>query len=130
MLDAETPAANLPWLIQRRLLQARYQPVADLSQGRIYGHESLIRGPADSPLHLPDALFAEARRLGLCHDLEWECFRAGAADYVRLRGEGKLFLNLSGASIIEYWTRWVCAATCRNACKATPAWRPRASSSS
>lgn len=106
LLDAETPAANLPWLIQRRLLQARYQPVADLSQGRIYGHESLIRGPADSPLHLPDALFAEARRLGLCHDLEWECFRAGAADYVRLRGEGKLFLNLSGASIIEYWTRW------------------------
>ncbi|OZI75233.1 GGDEF domain-containing protein [Bordetella genomosp. 12] len=106
MLDAETPAANLPWLIQRRLLQARYQPVADLSQGRIYGHESLIRGPADSPLHLPDALFAEARRLGLRDELEWECFRAGALNYPRLGGQGKLFLNLSGASILEYWTRW------------------------
>ncbi|AMD47392.1 EAL domain-containing protein [Bordetella holmesii] len=106
MLDSETPAANLPWLIQRRLLKARYQPVADLSQGKIYGHESLIRGPADSPLHLPDVLFAEASRLGLRDELEWESFRAGAANYLRLGGQGKLFLNLSGATILAYWSRW------------------------
>ncbi len=101
-----TSIAHLPWLIQRRMLQPCYQPLVDLSQGRVHGHESLIRGPAGSPLHLPDALFAAARRTGLRHELEWECFRAGAANYARQTGDGKLFLNLSGSAIIDYWERW------------------------
>ena len=52
--------ASLAGILRERLLRPRFQPVVDLSHSRIYGHESLIRGPADTPLHFPDALFAEA----------------------------------------------------------------------
>lgn len=106
LLDAPSPAATLPRLLQRDHLQPRYQPVVDLGQARLHGHESLIRGPEDSPLHLPDALFAEATRLGLRNELEWECFRAGASGYARHQGQGRLFLNLSGAAILAYWQRY------------------------
>ena len=84
----------------------RFQPVIDLAQSRIYGHESLIRGPSDSALHFPDALFAEARRQGLHPQLELASFRAGAHGFHEARAQGKLFLNLSGSALIHYWTLW------------------------
>ena len=76
-----------------------------LAQSRIYGHESLIRGPSDSALHFPDALFAEARRQGLHPQLELASFRAGAHGFHEARAQG-LFLNLSGSALIHYWTLW------------------------
>ena len=66
--------ASLAGILRERLLQPRFQPVIDLAQSRIYGHESLIRGPSDSALHFPDALFAEARRQGLHPQLELASF--------------------------------------------------------
>ena len=62
--------------------------VIDLAQSRIYGHESLIRGPSDSALHFPDALFAEARRQGLHPQLELASFRAGAHGFHEARAQG------------------------------------------
>ncbi|MGE8673812.1 MAG: GGDEF domain-containing protein, partial [Achromobacter kerstersii] len=75
----DAPASiGLAGILREGLLRPRYQPVVDLSHSRIYGHESLIRGPADTALHYPDALFAEARRRGLHPQLELASFRAGA----------------------------------------------------
>ena len=65
--------ASLAGILRERLLQPRFQPVIDLAQSRIYG-QSLIRGPSDSALHFPDALFAEARRQGLHPQLELASF--------------------------------------------------------
>lgn len=62
--------AGLAAILQGGLLNPCYQPVADLAQDRIFGHESLIRGPHQSVLHMPDALFAAARRDGLHAELE------------------------------------------------------------
>ena len=98
--------ASLAGILRERLLQPRFQPVIDLAQSRIYGHESLIRGPSDSALHFPDALFAEARRQGLHPQLELASFRAGAHGFHEARAQGKLFLNLSGSALIHYWTLW------------------------
>lgn len=103
--DAPAPA-GLAGILQERLLRPRYQPVVDLSHSRIYGHESLIRGPADTALHFPDALFAEARRQGLHPQLELASFRAGAQGFQDNEAAGKLFLNLSGSALIHYWTLW------------------------
>ena len=47
-----------------------YQPVVELHTGCVIGYEALARGPA-GPLERPDALFAEARRLGLTAELDW-----------------------------------------------------------
>ena len=44
-------------ILARRGLNAHYQPIVQLRNGAVIGHESLIRGPVDSPLRLPDALF-------------------------------------------------------------------------
>ncbi|WP_349291616.1 EAL domain-containing protein [Achromobacter sp. Marseille-Q0513] len=98
--------ASLAGILRERLLQPRFQPVIDLAQSRIYGHESLIRGPSDSALHFPDALFAEARRQGLHPQLELASFRAGAQGFHEAHAQGKLFLNLSGSALIHYWTLW------------------------
>lgn len=103
--DAPAPV-GLAGILRERLLRPRYQPVIDLSHSRIYGHESLIRGPADTALHFPDALFAEARRRGLHPQLELASFRAGARGFQDLAATGKLFLNLSGSALIHYWTLW------------------------
>lgn len=103
----DAPASvGLAGILQERLLRPRYQPVVDLSHTRIYGHESLIRGPADTALHFPDALFAEARRRGLHPQLELASFRAGAQGFHSNEAAGKLFLNLSGSALIHYWTLW------------------------
>ena len=103
----DAPASvGLAGILQDRLLRPRYQPVVDLSHTRIYGHESLIRGPADTALHFPDALFAEARRRGLHPQLELASFRAGAQGFHSNEASGKLFLNLSGSALLHYWTLW------------------------
>lgn len=103
----DAPASiGLAGILREGLLRPRYQPVVDLSHSRIYGHESLIRGPADTALHYPDALFAEARRRGLHPQLELASFRAGAQGFRDNEATGKLFLNLSGSALIHYWTLW------------------------
>ncbi|XXB89620.1 EAL domain-containing protein [Achromobacter piechaudii] len=103
----DAPASvGLAGILRDRLLRPRYQPVVDLSHSRIYGHESLIRGPADTALHFPDALFAEARRRGLHPQLELASFRAGAQGFQDNDAPGKLFLNLSGSALIHFWTLW------------------------
>ncbi|WP_052097670.1 EAL domain-containing protein [Achromobacter sp. RTa] len=104
--DSASAHVNLAGILRKRLLRPRFQPVVDLSHSRVYGHESLIRGPADTALHFPDALFAEARRQGLHPQLELASFRAGAQGFQRHDASGMLFLNLSGSALIHYWTLW------------------------
>ncbi|MFD4836787.1 EAL domain-containing protein [Achromobacter sp. NPDC058515] len=104
--DGAPPHVNLAGILREQLLRPRFQPVVDLSHSRIYGHESLIRGPADTALHFPDALFAEARRQGLHPQLELASFRAGAQGFHQNDAAGKLFLNLSGSALLHYWTLW------------------------
>lgn len=40
-------------IIEHRRLTPLFQPIIDMKSGRIIGHEGLIRGPSDSPLHSP-----------------------------------------------------------------------------
>ncbi len=58
------------WWLQ---VHAVYQPVVDLDTRRVVGYEALARGPRDSPLHTPDALFAAARDQGVLVELDWAC---------------------------------------------------------
>ncbi|WP_223283312.1 EAL domain-containing protein, partial [Achromobacter xylosoxidans] len=105
-LDGASAHVSLAGILRERLLRPRFQPVVDLSHSRIYGHESLIRGPVDTALHFPDALFAEARRQGLHPQLELASFRAGAQGFHQHDAAGMLFLNLSGSALLHYWTLW------------------------
>ncbi|MEH3078535.1 MAG: EAL domain-containing protein, partial [Quadrisphaera sp.] len=69
--------AELRRLLREQRLVSWFQPIVDLATGAVVAHEALVRGPADSPLHLPDALFGTARRHGLLPALDAAC-RAAA----------------------------------------------------
>ncbi len=97
---------TLTGILRDRLLRPRFQPLVDIVQCRIFGHESLIRGPVDSSLHMPDVLFAQARLQGLHPELELASFRAGAQGFHERQQAGALFLNLSGSALMHYWTLW------------------------
>lgn len=76
--------APLAWrtvrdLIEHRLLQAHFQPIADLRDGGVYAHEALIRGPAGSAYAMPDALFAAAHKENCAFELEVACVRRALA---------------------------------------------------
>lgn len=86
-------------IIGRNLLETWFQPVVCVENGDIAGYEAFTRGP-EGPLHLPLALFSEARRQGLYERLDLLCrenilCRAAALDL-----PGLLFLNVDPAVLM------------------------------
>jgi diguanylate cyclase (GGDEF)-like protein len=88
-------------ILERQSLRSHYQPIVQLSSGEVVGHESLVRGPVDSPLFTPDALFEAARREHLVVPLEEACIRSGVDAWSRHELSTRLFLNLSASAIIK-----------------------------
>ena len=87
-------------LVDQTALHAVFQPVIDLARGKVYGHESLIRGPRDTEIQFPDALFLLAKRQGRVVELERVAARVGAATYAAQRGTAKLFINFGASALL------------------------------
>lgn len=87
-------------VLSRGALQAHYQPIVELGTGTVMGHESLIRGPVESPLHLPDALFRAARSEGISVQLEHACLVAALRSWVGHAQDKRLFINLSAQTLV------------------------------
>lgn len=83
-------------ILQR--LWVAWQPIVDLADGTLVGHEALIRGPSGSALALPADLFAWGERAGRAQELEEACRRhVFAASQQRWpSGKLRLFLNVDG----------------------------------
>lgn len=88
-------------LIEFKLLTPVFQPIVAVENPRIIGYEALIRGPDDSPLHTPDALFAVARESHLLAALEFSCREVSCESFAALNLPGKLFLNMSPISFTD-----------------------------
>lgn len=54
-------------------LHSLFQPIICLSERRILGYEALSRGPSNSPLHSPVALFSVASHAGRLSELDMAC---------------------------------------------------------
>ncbi len=78
-----------------------FQPILDFRLRAILGYESLIRGPEDSKLHWPVALFAAAARHNLTHDLEHACREASLRAFAAQRLPGRLFLNVTPGCLLD-----------------------------
>ena len=65
------------------------------------GYETLMRGPVDSPLHTPEQLLRVARDAGLGLPLEHLAVRRAVSTFVAAGLPGRLFINLSGAMIVD-----------------------------
>lgn len=78
-----------------------YQPIVDLDLQEVVGYEALSRGPQDSPLASPVAMFAAAAELDRLRDLDWLC-RSAAVDGARtasFRHPLSLFVNAEPAAL-------------------------------
>ena len=76
-------------------LHCLFQPILSLSERRLVGYEALTRGPSNSPLHSPLALFAVARQCGRLSELELLCRQRAFSRFRDIQGDAMLFLNVS-----------------------------------
>jgi diguanylate cyclase (GGDEF)-like protein len=104
-VDEALKAHTASQVLSRRLLRAHFQPIVELSSGHVMGHESLIRGPKESPLHTPDALFRAARAEGITVTLEQACLEAGLRAWMAHANGRRLFLNLSANAVVDLVTQ-------------------------
>lgn len=84
-------------ILVRQQLYPHFQPIMDLNRGTLIGYEALIRGPEDSLLHLPAALFGTAIREGRQLELERLCRQLSLKQFATLPAGSTLFLNVTAS---------------------------------
>lgn len=77
-----------------------FQPIVDLRQGTIFGHEALIRGPAGTLLQSPLALLALAASESRLTEFELHCVEVILTHWGQLAEPGRLFVNMSGDALV------------------------------
>jgi diguanylate cyclase (GGDEF)-like protein len=92
-------------IISNKRLSAVFRPIIEIKTAKINGHEGLIRGPADSPLHSPIKLFNTARHYGLVAELEYLARHEVLQSFYDLNGVGKVFLNVSPDVFLSKYSR-------------------------
>lgn len=95
LVDVEGPRARLEQIIADGEIHVLYQPIVELTGGRLVAVEALARGPAGTALHTPEALFATAAEHGLLHELDTLCAARALQTARRYDGElpPLLFVN-------------------------------------
>lgn len=94
-------SSQLHSIINQRRLLALYQPIVDLEQVEVFGHEGLIRGPAESDLHMPLKLFSEAEQHQVLFEMEHLSRQIVLESFSAARLPSRLFLNVSPASLMQ-----------------------------
>jgi EAL domain-containing protein (putative c-di-GMP-specific phosphodiesterase class I) len=94
--EEESSAAGLAGILADGGVVTLFQPIVDLQDRSVVGHEVFSRGPAGSGLEDPERLFVAAERSGRILDLERLCRRQALLGSGRHLTHGaKLFLNTS-----------------------------------
>lgn len=99
MLDLKN--FSLSDIISHQNLSVVFQPILDNNEANILGYEALIRGPINSPLHSPIALFEEAKKQNRLVELEYLCRELSILQFKKLNLPGKLFLNASPETLFQ-----------------------------
>lgn len=81
-------------VLQNRELLAVFQPIVDLNDATILGHEGLIRGP-QGKLHLPLDLFKVANQHALLTEVECLSRQVVLESFANTKSLLKLFVNIS-----------------------------------
>jgi diguanylate cyclase (GGDEF)-like protein len=82
-------------IIDLRDVTPLFQPIVDLDNGLIAGYEGLTRGPSNSFLHAPLALFEAARKTGQLDALERMVLQVIVQQFVERHLPGQLFVNVT-----------------------------------
>jgi len=101
-VDAPPPERHtliLNDILDRQAIQTFFHPIIRSKDHSIIGYEALSRGPVDSLLESPAALFAAAAHAGKTIETDLLCQRLAIRNFVRLNLPGKLFINLLGETL-------------------------------
>ena len=88
-------ASDLEKILKTQAISTHFQPIVDLRTGDIIGYEALSRGPLESPLHSPIALFQAANTESLLTQLEDLCLNQALKNAARHQLDNLLFLNVN-----------------------------------
>jgi EAL domain-containing protein (putative c-di-GMP-specific phosphodiesterase class I)/GGDEF domain-containing protein len=94
-------ARQLARVMAERRITPVFQPIFQFREGRIVGHEALVRGPEGSLVHTPSELFAAATQEGRAAELNLLCVQETVRAFTERRFEGTLFLNVSPLIIMQ-----------------------------
>ena len=97
---------SLQQVLAEKTLYPVFQPIVDLGGSGIYAHEALIRGPLNTALHTPDALFAAADAEQQRFALEYAALSTILRDWGPRNAPGRLFLNVSAPALVRLFNDW------------------------
>ena len=98
--EEDHSAQGLDAIVADERVVTLYQPIVDLNDRSVLGHEVFTRGPAGGPFEDPDRLFGLAERTGRLVALERLCRKRALASLHRHLPPGhKLFLNTSARAL-------------------------------
>jgi EAL domain-containing protein (putative c-di-GMP-specific phosphodiesterase class I) len=92
-ITARARAKGLVDLVLAEDVTILYEPIVSLTSREVRGYEGLVRGPWDSALHSPAALFQVAEETGLLFELDCLCRRLALRGARGLQPGKLLFLN-------------------------------------
>ncbi len=92
---ADADPAHVAAVVEARRVRVVFQPIVSLADGRVLGHEALVRGPAGTGLEPPMALFAAAHAAGRYEALAIVCIQETLRAFAAHGPRGLLFLNMS-----------------------------------
>lgn len=99
--DPDMMSEALRDILRNQQITTLLQPLVDMKQQKILGYEALSRGPSDSHLHNPTALFDTAFRSGQLSQLELLCRETALMHFRDMQLPGKLFLNATPMSLSQ-----------------------------
>lgn len=88
-------------VLSQGALHMVFQPIAALSDGQIYAHEALVRGPAGSSFAHPEVLLQGAAMEGCLYEFEIACVRLALQEWHRQAQQGRLFVNMSASALVS-----------------------------
>lgn len=91
----DSPQLEVQAILAQKNLLPLFQPIIDIKQAQVFAHEALIRGPVESKLHAPIALFNAATLFGLNIEMEYAAREVVFNAYSRTERLHPLFVNFS-----------------------------------
>jgi len=82
-------------ILNARNISPLFQPIIDISNATVFGHEALIRGPVGTKLHSPISLLSSSHLVGLLPEVESLRRETVLSRYAESKNQNKLFVNIS-----------------------------------
>ncbi len=92
---------NVAAILEKRSLGAVFQPMVDLRNGAVYGHEALMRVPRSLGEMTFDSLMDAAKEQHCQRQLEMGCMDQAIELWLADRPKGKLFCNISAQTLVQ-----------------------------